>query len=285
MLLVPSWTYLGPPDSNFSGPMKGFMGLILHIAEGSYLGTISWMKNPISDVSSHTVHGHAGERAQMLDINLTAWTQSNGNGWWVSVEHEGFNYEALTPEQLESTAQLYAWLVQNKGVPLQLTDSPDVPGLGWHGMGGSAWGGHPNCPGEPIKAQRPAILARAEQILNNGGTTPPPNTRRSDVGILMVAKSGAGPSGETTDHSRWWAGDGIYHRELPDESAANFLIGAIQRFYGDPRALILSWGDASPEVVQGIIGPIPAGTGGGGGLTFNQAVEAARQGANEAEDS
>jgi hypothetical protein len=166
MLSIPSWTYLGPPDSNYSGAMRGFMGLVLHIAEGSYQGTINWQKNPVSDVSSHTVHGKAGERAQMLDVNLTAWTQANGNGWWVSVEHEGFNYEALTQQQFESTAQLYAWLVQVKGVPLQLTDSPSVPGLGWHGMGGTAWGGHPNCPGEPIKAQRPAILARAQEILN-----------------------------------------------------------------------------------------------------------------------
>jgi hypothetical protein len=283
MLSIPNWVYLGPPDSNFSGAMKGFMGLVLHIAEGSYQGTINWQKNPISDVSSHTVHGKAGERAQMLDINLTAWTQANGNGWWVSVEHEGFNTEALTPEQFESTAQLYAWLVRTKGVPMQLTDSPSVPGLGWHGMGGTAWGGHPNCPGEPIKAQRPEILARAQQILD--GVPPSTTTRRSDM--LMVAKSGAGTNGETTDHSRWWAGDGIYHREV-SEDAANNLIGAIRNFYGDPRAAILSWGDTSPETVQAIIGSIPAGSGGssgGGGLTFDQTVEAVRQGVNEAEDS
>jgi hypothetical protein len=42
--------------------------------------------------------------------------------------------------------------------------------------------------------------------------------------------------------------------------------------------------------VQKVIGSIPAGTGGGGGgtiapLTFDQTVEAARLGANAAEDS
>jgi N-acetylmuramoyl-L-alanine amidase len=172
MLLIPNWTYLGPPDSNFSGSMQGFMGLVLHIAEGSYQGTINWQKNPVSDVSSHTVHGKDGQRAQMLDINLTAWTQANGNGWWVSVEHEGFSTEALTPQQFESTSQMYAWLVQNKGVPLQITDSPSVPGLGWHGMGGAAWGGHTGCPGEQIKAQRTAILGRAAEIIGGDMTTP-----------------------------------------------------------------------------------------------------------------
>jgi hypothetical protein len=262
--------------------MKGFMGLVLHIAEGSYQGTINWQKNPISDVSSHTVHGKAGERAQMLDVNLTAWTQANGNGWWVSVEHEGFNTEALTPEQLESTAQLYAWLVQVKGVPMQLTDSPSVPGLGWHGMGGTAWGGHPNCPGEPIKAQRPEILARAQQILDGGA---PPSTTRGAINMCFVAKSGAGPNGENTDHSRWWAGNGVEHVEIT-EAEANTRI-AIMHLYGMPGAVILSWGDSSPEAVQRNIGPVPAGTGGGGGggLTFDETVEAARQGAEQAEDS
>lgn len=171
MLLIPDWTYLGPPDSNYSGAMKGFMGVVLHIAEGSYQGTINWQKNPASDVSSHTVHGKAGQRAQMLDIDLTAWTQANGNGWWISIEHEGFSGEALTPAQLEATAALYAWAVLTKGIPLQITDSVNVPGLGWHGMGGTAWGGHPNCPGEPIKAQRPQILARAQEILNGDDVT------------------------------------------------------------------------------------------------------------------
>ena len=108
MLLIPGWQYLGPPDSNYGGPMQQYMGLVLHIAEGSLQGTVSWMRNPASDVSSHTVHGKGGERVQMLDAALTAWTQGSGNGRWLSVEHEGFNYESLTSAQLESTAQLFA---------------------------------------------------------------------------------------------------------------------------------------------------------------------------------
>lgn len=192
MLLVPDWAYLGPPDSNFGGPMRGFMGLILHIAEGSYEGTISWQRNPVSDVSSHTVHGLAGERAQMLDINLTAWTQVAGNGWWVSAEHAGFSGDQLTADQLESTAHLYAWLVRVKGVPMQITDSPSVPGLGWHGMGGTAWGGHFDCPGEPIKAQRPAILARAQQILNGDDDMTPEQNRLLLNAVNVISGWSAG---------------------------------------------------------------------------------------------
>ncbi len=44
-------------------------------------------------------------------------------------------------------------------------------------MGGDAWGGHFNCPGERVKAQRPAIIARVAQLLKGSPTPPPPAHR------------------------------------------------------------------------------------------------------------
>jgi hypothetical protein len=254
MALWDKATWLGPPDLNYSGPMVEVRGLVLHIAEGSYQGTISWQKNDVSDVSSHFIFGLVeGERAQMLDTNVTAWTQSSGNGHWVSVENAGYHYNQFTPAQVEANAQLYAWLHQVYNIPMQLADTPSGRGLGWHGMGGASWGGHYDCPGPANVALRSTILARAQEILA------PPTQRRGQDDMLMVAKSGAGPNGETVPgHSRWWAGDGLYYREIPNEGTANNLINAIKLFYGDPRAAILSWGDSSPEAVQAIIGSIPA---------------------------
>lgn len=164
--------WLGPPDSNYSGSMAEVRGLVLHIAEGSYQGTISWQKNPASDVSSHFIFGLVdGERAQMLDTQTTAWTQAAGNGHWVSVENAGFHYDQFTPAQVEANAQLYAWLHQIYNVPMQLTDSPSGSGLGWHGMGGASWGGHYDCPGTANVALRSTILARAQEILNGDDVT------------------------------------------------------------------------------------------------------------------
>ena len=164
--------WLGPPDSNYSGSMIEVRGLVLHIAEGSYRGTINWQNNPASDVSSHFIFGlNEGERAQMLDTNVTAWTQANGNGHWVSVENAGFHYDQFTPAQIEANAQLYAWLHEVYNVPMQLTDSPSGSGLGWHGMGGASWGGHPDCPGPANVALRGTILARAQEILNGDDMT------------------------------------------------------------------------------------------------------------------
>lgn len=141
-------------------------GLILHIMQGTYGGSIAWAKNPDSDVSFHFANAKDARLGQLIDTSVRAWTQGAGNGHWLSVENEGYAGDELTPPQLENVAQLYARGVREYGWPLQITDDPNGRGLGWHGMGGQAWGGHFDCPGEPIKAQRAAILARAEEILN-----------------------------------------------------------------------------------------------------------------------
>jgi hypothetical protein len=166
--------------------MQEQRGLILHIMQGSYEGSISWGKNPASGVSFHFATAKDGRCGQLVDTDVTAWTQVQGNSHWLSVENEDFNTNPLSPQQLENVARIYARGVQVYGWPLQSTDSVNGRGLGWHGMGGVAWGNHPFCPGEPIKAQRPAILARAAQILGGSGPTP-----EEEDGMHRV-RSGAG---------------------------------------------------------------------------------------------
>ena len=101
------------------------------------------------------------------------------------VENEDYSGNPLSAAQVEANARLYARGVREYGWPLQSTDSPSGRGLGWHGMGGAAWGGHYDCPGQPIKDQRPAILARAAELL---GKTPP--TVEDDMPYLATGPSG-----------------------------------------------------------------------------------------------
>jgi hypothetical protein len=143
-------------------------GLILHVMQGSLTGSVAWAKNPASQVSFHFGTSKAGQCQQLVDTDVTAWTQAAGNGSWVSVENEDFSGNPLNAGQVEACAQLYARGVREYGWPYQLANSPSGFGLGWHGMGGVAWGNHPDCPGQPIINQRQAILDRARQI--NEGT-------------------------------------------------------------------------------------------------------------------
>lgn len=166
-------------------------GAILHIADGYYLGTIAWQKNPDSDVSSQFVVAGPrdsrwqipdGKAGQVVDTDVIAWTQRSGNGHWISIECSGFSGDALSVAQIESCARILAKAHQVYGVPLQLATSPSGRGLGHHSMGaesGVDWG-HSQCPGPKIIAQKSLILARARQIVN--GVTPPPPSKPQNTG-------------------------------------------------------------------------------------------------------
>jgi hypothetical protein len=163
-------TWVGPTP-NRSGSIARYLYVVEHIAEGSYDGTIAWQRNPDANVSSHFVVARDGRIAQMVDTAQQAWTQIQGNPYSISIENEGFSGNQLTAAQVEASARILARANREHGIPLQLTGTVGVPGLGHHSMGaesGVNWG-HSSCPGEPIKAQKPAILARAIQIA--GGTS------------------------------------------------------------------------------------------------------------------
>jgi hypothetical protein len=159
------------PTVNQGGRMLEQRGLVIHIAEGTFEGTISWCKNPTSNVSTHFVTDTDGTIAQMIDTDVTAWTQQAGNGHWLSVENAGHTPAPLTAPQIEACAKLLARGHTQYGYPLQIAVNPDGRGLGHHSMGcnwpAGAWG-HCDCPGPAIIAQKPAILARAIEIIGGG---------------------------------------------------------------------------------------------------------------------
>lgn len=170
-LRMPGVSYLGPPDSNWGGTVaRPPTGMVVHIAEGSYQGTIAWQRNSSADVSSFFVVSRAGDIAQMLDLDLMAWTQGSGNPAWIGVENEGFSTDGFTDAQVNANARIFAWLRSVwPSIASQVSNSPNVGGLGWHGMGGAPWGNHPGCPGAVNVALLPVILARAL-----GGVDPSP---------------------------------------------------------------------------------------------------------------
>jgi N-acetylmuramoyl-L-alanine amidase/Putative peptidoglycan binding domain len=177
---VGEWTdiaqWVGPTPNRVAGGMGNIIGVVLHIQQGNEAGSISWCENPASQVSAHFFAPKTGGLQQLVDTNDVAWAEAAGNAQWLSIENEGYSGEDLTPQQVQACAQVLAKAHQIYGVALASTDDPSVGGLGWHGMGGDAWGGHPDCPGTPITAQRAAIIDAAQTILGNPTPAPPPGT-------------------------------------------------------------------------------------------------------------
>lgn len=178
-----------PIAVNFgSGPIRP-VGLILHVQAGNG-GLYGWFSNPGAQVSAHLWAGKGGEREQYVDLEDIAWAQAGGNRLYVSIETEGIPSEPLNEPQLDSVAAAMAEGCRRWGWPLTLADSPGTPGLGWHGMGGAAYGGHPGCPGDIRRGQRTEILRRAAAIL-----TPPPedDVTPDDISAIAAAVWKTGP--------------------------------------------------------------------------------------------
>ena len=178
------------PVRNFTvgGVTRPPLAMVLHTAEGSYEGTISWQNNAGSNVSSYFVVAKDGRIAQCVDLQNRAWTQAKGNPDHVGVEFEGYGSrnEPLTDAQIKSAGNILAWLHQTYGVPIQATDDPrNGRGLIWHGAGGTDWGGHFGCPGNAIVAQRSQILAYAAQ--KAGLSLPVPPVPAPSVGLQGLA--------------------------------------------------------------------------------------------------
>jgi hypothetical protein len=147
--------------------MGAVYGLILHIQEGTQAGSISWCKNPASKVSAHFFNAKNGQLVQLVSVTDAAWAEVNGNPHWISVENEGYSGDSLTDAQVQNCARLLARCHTDYSTPLQICDDPQTGrGLTGHGLGGAAFGDHPDCPGTPVLNQRPQIIARAATILN-----------------------------------------------------------------------------------------------------------------------
>jgi hypothetical protein len=232
--------------------------LILHVMQGTLAGTDSWFRNPAAQVSAHFGIGKAGNVYQWCDTADTAWHAADANPVAIGVEHEGDSGDSLTPAQLLADEKLFAWATEHHPIPLQITDDPvSGAGLAWHGLGGTRWGDHVNCPGPPIVAARPAILAAAIQIRK--GTSPAPSPAPVTVpGDPMLLNTGAGA---------------VTPIAIPDTAKSlRFLAAGTAElsvtFHGAaPQALSLSWAGGShsltppADVWAALVTRTDAGTG------------------------
>ena len=163
-LIAPGAAYR--PVVNQSAGMDAQLGLILHVQQGLN-SPYGWFNNPSSQDSSTWWVSKTGVLEQYGDpITQHQWAQAAGNRSYQSVETEGYPAEALTDAQVQTLAHLYAWGHQALGWDLTLAEAPGQRGFGWHGMGGTAWGGHLGCPGDLRRAQRQQILTLAQAIIS-----------------------------------------------------------------------------------------------------------------------
>jgi N-acetylmuramoyl-L-alanine amidase len=116
--------------------------IVIHVAEGSYSGTISWLENCAAQASAHYVVNREGRVAQCVRNEDIAWHA----GWWdtnthsIGIEHAGYvdNPEWFTGSMYHASAKLSAWCCKEHKIPIDrkhIIGHDEVPGCSGSGGG------------------------------------------------------------------------------------------------------------------------------------------------------
>jgi hypothetical protein len=116
--------------------------IVIHVAEGSYSGTISWFENCAAGASAHYVVSRKGGVAQCVRDEDIAWHA----GWWdtnthsIGIEHAGYidNPEWFTRSMYHTSARLSAWCCKKYKIPIDrkhIISHSQVPGCSGSGGG------------------------------------------------------------------------------------------------------------------------------------------------------
>jgi hypothetical protein len=116
--------------------------IVIHVAEGSYSSTISWLENCAAQASAHYVVSREGGMAQCVREEDIAWHA----GWWytnthsIGIEHAGYinNPDSFTRSMYHASARLSAWCCKMYEIPIDpkhIIGHSQVPGCPGSGGG------------------------------------------------------------------------------------------------------------------------------------------------------
>lgn len=118
--------------------------IVIHTTEGSFAGSVSWLKNPKSQSSSHYIlRARDGYTKQLVRETDKAWHVKCWNPYSFGLEHEGFadSPDGLTPELYKSSVTLVKAIAARHNIPLD----------GDHVFGHDFWS-KPEFQGSPVQA-------------------------------------------------------------------------------------------------------------------------------------
>jgi hypothetical protein len=118
-------------NANRGAPTIDF--IVIHIAQGSYSGTINWFQDPRANVSAHYVVGRRGFVAQCVRNEDIAWHAGNWhyNRKSIGIEHAGYASQRWTDRMYQSSAKLSAYLCRRFNIPVKnhIIGHRSVPGV------------------------------------------------------------------------------------------------------------------------------------------------------------
>ena len=137
--------------------------VVVHVTEGSFWGSVRWLRNPRAHASSHFVVSRNGKIVQLVHLSDIAWHAGHWgtNEQSVGIEHEGFTYgpQGFTKAQYHASAKLAAWIARRSLMPIDrrhVIGHHEVP----DGRGGRGGASHHTDPGPNWRWQHYLSLVR-----------------------------------------------------------------------------------------------------------------------------
>jgi hypothetical protein len=116
--------------------------IVIHVAQGSYSGTISWFENCAAQASAHYVVSRKGQVAQCVRDQDIAWHAGlwETNTYSIGIEHAGYiNYpDSFTDKLYHASARLSAWYCKKYEILIDrehIIGHDQVPGCAGSGGG------------------------------------------------------------------------------------------------------------------------------------------------------
>jgi N-acetyl-anhydromuramyl-L-alanine amidase AmpD len=117
--------------------------IVIHVTEGSFWGSVQWLRNRSSYGSSHFVVSRDGEIVQLVNLADVAWHAGNNYTNWhsIGIEHAGYTRRGrFSEKEYRASARLLAYLSARLGIPLDRrhvighNEVPDPDGTGRGGF-------------------------------------------------------------------------------------------------------------------------------------------------------
>src|SRR5438046_4100506 len=103
-------------------PQSAIRFVIIHVAEGSYLGTVAWLRDPRAHSSANFVVGRDGKVQELVPLHDIAWHAGNWayNVRSVGIENVGFTNDppGFTHPEYRASARLAAVIARRSLIPI-----------------------------------------------------------------------------------------------------------------------------------------------------------------------
>ncbi len=236
------------PSPNYSPTLISHDLAIVHMCEGSYVGSTSWLCCASVGASAHLIMSEDGsEVSQLVPLQFKAWAECQGNGRGVSLEIPGITAQGIPEARWRAAALIVAWLCRAYAIPPVWAQGGQGRGIAQHHDGGVAWGGHVDCSGvgSPTWLAFVGYVKDAYDAFGDGPLPPfalhglpAPHAVELPPNVLPEPSHGGAARNEP--------GDVVKHQTLSGYPAGSCA---------DMQFLLNKYGVKPPLVVDGVAGP------------------------------